>query len=957
MKKDSSSFPNLSWEQFRMINDARPDAFENMCRDLFQQEYVKAGTPLHSDPNHPGIEVAPVPSKDLKENGEPYYISFQAKHFYHTVNYANIKNSMTQVIENLNGPLDRIYLFCNLSISIKSKNYQLAKSSLTQRNIDLILVTDEEIFRLLRRYKDTASYYFFDRIRGHIPVTYTDDSESYVNAFQAPLFLETAINDNTPALLKDVYVPAEYISSHGTRENIYCLLQSYFSNQELPTENAVGIMILGQPGSGKSSFIAYLANELHNASSKQYYIIRLRNLRSSQINAEDPIQGLLEYLNIEEKDLIDSILVLDGLDEICALYSNTDFSVYVKMLLQNVSTIQNMKLVITSRTGYFSVDEQLEKSLYIIKIENWDDSNLREWSRSYSSKHPLLETTISENANYLIDEGHSNKKDIFAVPILFYMANARGESINKHDSISSIYDAVFTEVADRRNYDPAHYITSHKYISPKLARQICIEIAFSMFRCGRLNIIHDDDPYLEPIEVNTALHDAIDVCSEQPFSEISEDVKHRIRNTYALTFYYNSHDKKQNAVEFAHRTIAEYFTSEKILQVLCSFTDETNEADMCKTLSECFGYEPITPDIFRFLYYKVRTPSMNASLTPIKLALTRFLVNASLNGKLFNAPEKHTSNMHLLDRVSVMMKSVLMLFEYLECTPPKPSFLERSLFNNLIACISGLITINPQHFSLLPFALNGFDLSEALFANAQLRGAHLSQANLSKAILPEAILWEADLSGANLFQADLSKVDLSEANLSKANLSYAHLADSVLNKCNIESANFQEAYLLRTNMSDIDVSKGAIFTRAYCREAIFSDSYFTDVSFDDANMTESKLDGCIFVGCHFKNAVLYKAYFKDTDISKADISGASFISQFDRDVLEQMKISDVDMTQNQYNFLSQHSHIHLKKCNIVDSPYAEDRCHNRSEITLDDLKSGRYYIYHSMEDLGTEDDK
>lgn len=925
MKKDSISFPNLSWEQFRMINDARPSAFENMCRDLFQQEYVQSGTPLHSDPNHPGIEVAPVPSKDLKENGEPYYISFQAKHFDHTVNYANIKNSMTQVIENLNGPLDRIYLFCNLSISIKSKNYQLAISTLKQHNIELILITDEEIFRLLRRYKDTASYYFLDRIRGGIPVTYTDDSESYTKAFHAPLFLETAINDNNPALLSDVYVPAEYMPTPGTRKKIYYLLQSYFSNQELPTATAVGIMILGQPGSGKSSFIAYLANELHNASSKQYYIIRLRNLRSSQINAEDPIQGLLEYLNIEEKDLIDSILVLDGLDEICALYSNTDFSVYIKMLLQNVSTIQNMKLVITSRTGYFSVDEQLEKSLYIIKIENWDDSNLREWSRSYSSKHPSLQKVISKNTKYLISghsnnpiNGHSNKKGIFAVPILFYMANARGESLEKHDSISSLYDAVFTEVSDQRNYDPAHYNTSHKYITPKLARQICIEIAFSMFRCGRLNTF-PDDPFLEPIEVDTALRDAVDICSEQAVPELSVDIKRRIKNTYALTFFYNIDNQKQNAVEFAHRTIAEYFTSEKIFQILSSFADETNEDDMCKKLSECFAYAPITPDIFRFFHSKIKTPSKSVSLTPIKIALTRFLVNASLNGKLFNAPEKHTSNMHLLDRISVMTRSVLMLFEYLDCTPPKPNAQERTLFNNLIAFVSRFHPINVEHASILPISLNGFDLTGAWLVNAELKEAHLSGANLSRANLSDTNLTDANLSGAYLVKACLSRADLIWVNLSQAKLHQADLTNANLCESIIESTDFSYAYMRNVNISSVTTSDRADFTGAILDGAKLYNNEFTNSSFNDAEMPEAQLSGCTFLGCHFNGAKLNKAILKSSDISKTDINGASFVTRFLNKEYEEMHIVHAYMTQDQYDFLSRHSGIHLTNCIIVQN--------------------------------------
>ena len=64
--------------------------------------------------------------------------------------------------------------------------------------------------------------------------------------------------------------------------------------------------------------------------SRPYYIVRLRNLLRGQINSDDPIQGLLEYIGIEKKDLVNSIVILDGLDEICALYDKTDFHRYLK---------------------------------------------------------------------------------------------------------------------------------------------------------------------------------------------------------------------------------------------------------------------------------------------------------------------------------------------------------------------------------------------------------------------------------------------------------------------------------------------------------------------------------------------------------------------------------------------------------------------------------------------------
>ena len=78
-------YPNLCWEQFRLINDDRTGAFQDMCQELFRQEYVQEGAALHSDLNHSGMEVTPIPAREKKENGKPYLISFQAKCFDHII--------------------------------------------------------------------------------------------------------------------------------------------------------------------------------------------------------------------------------------------------------------------------------------------------------------------------------------------------------------------------------------------------------------------------------------------------------------------------------------------------------------------------------------------------------------------------------------------------------------------------------------------------------------------------------------------------------------------------------------------------------------------------------------------------------------------------------------------------------------------------------------------------------
>ena len=85
----------LTWEHFSEIHEDSQHSFENLCRSLFRRKLCKENEILHSDPNHPGVEVAPV----LEKDGDNL-ISFQAKYFDTRVGYSQIKKSVDQIIEH-----------------------------------------------------------------------------------------------------------------------------------------------------------------------------------------------------------------------------------------------------------------------------------------------------------------------------------------------------------------------------------------------------------------------------------------------------------------------------------------------------------------------------------------------------------------------------------------------------------------------------------------------------------------------------------------------------------------------------------------------------------------------------------------------------------------------------------------------------------------------------------------
>ena len=145
----------LTWEHFEQLHADKRIAFENLCRSLFQRKLCAEGVILHSDPNHPGVEVAPVLSRDGK-----VCISFQAKYFEGGIGYNQIKESANTAIKHYKGILNIIYLYCNKDITETSDSYNNIKIMLNDAGIDVILITGQTILDCAAEYPAILSCYF-----------------------------------------------------------------------------------------------------------------------------------------------------------------------------------------------------------------------------------------------------------------------------------------------------------------------------------------------------------------------------------------------------------------------------------------------------------------------------------------------------------------------------------------------------------------------------------------------------------------------------------------------------------------------------------------------------------------------------------------------------------------------------------------------------------------------------
>lgn len=145
----------VTWSHFDSLHANRNAEFEKLCRSLFKRILCKAGTILHSDPNHPGIEVEPVLAQDGQTN-----ISFQAKYFDNTIKYKEIKKSVNEIVSHYAGVLDVLYLYCNKDIKKACGSYKEIEGKLTSAGIKLVLVTGQTILDQAMDFPSVLSCYF-----------------------------------------------------------------------------------------------------------------------------------------------------------------------------------------------------------------------------------------------------------------------------------------------------------------------------------------------------------------------------------------------------------------------------------------------------------------------------------------------------------------------------------------------------------------------------------------------------------------------------------------------------------------------------------------------------------------------------------------------------------------------------------------------------------------------------
>ncbi|MBR6254538.1 MAG: pentapeptide repeat-containing protein [Clostridiales bacterium] len=430
--------------------------------------------------------------------------------------------------------------------------------------------------------------------------------DEFKNHFDKSLFLEKQLSDGKQAKLKDVYISNSFDVLDfplAKRDSPYPDIVGFicdFINNKLASNNyhlpysfspdfIHVLFIKGLPGSGKSSLFYHLAKKKAYDSSffsdYTFYFVKLIDVYDAMgknLSTSDPLNDIEQFLGIQKKWKSKTVLVLDGLDEICVARD-----LNIEQLCNNLidsATSRRLKIIITTRLNYVNISHEKNKNVINLQLYNLTPKQLGEWCDKYFAIHDTLSeakecamnniTFLEENLKIEEEkeEPEQNKlTDIFAIPLLFYMITVSKIDVSKLGSIGELYDAVFSELQNR-NYDEAQEDFRQKpriskLIPSSVARQIAVEIAFKMYTTSSLLLKLKSDE----------LKDAINKATEKTYS-LKEKDKQDIEMLFPITFFYKD---SVDVVEFAHKSIMEFFTAEKLYQQVFECDDFDSFINKC----------------------------------------------------------------------------------------------------------------------------------------------------------------------------------------------------------------------------------------------------------------------------------------------------------------------------------------------------------------------------------------
>lgn len=713
-----------------------------------------------------------------------------------------------------------------------------------------------------------------------------NEAITYLNMWNENLFLNDFYEgeEGVNIKLSDLYMPLRYTGT-DTKKSKSDIENKIFSVIEAQTRKRRMLLILGQPGIGKSSLVSWFANKYKERNvKKELLIYRFSSFDKVDWNSRESeesniIGEILNEIGVQKGMLRDKVIFLEGFDEIAV-----ERRMQILNDLYSLSYRYDATFFVTCRENY--IEKLNELRCQYITLSPWKEEQIDAFSKLYQEKS---KTVVSNETVKKMQELHR----VFGIPLIAYMVLALEINLDMESSIVDVYDKIFDEKGGiyKRGYDEAHRIGNY-------GREFRIfnkEIALWILKNNWLTP-YIPSKYYRPI--------AEKICQESG----------RIKSVdFFIGCYYkkmkHTEMAEQTKLYFIHRTILEYFVAtaiyEKIENEMLELSEE-NQRKAAKEIGVCLvAGRALDKTINQYLVYKIEHFWEKNSIEKAEAnKWWQSLIKNVLNHGLCYYSSHNRENGNFLDReifgFGLLLRLYNDLFEkkyrgYLRLNE-KGDVCEDYMFQADNHEEKYQLELYIRYFYLadytsIPWILSKFNLPEMHFSFFKMHKGNFRNSNLKYSVMAYMKGIKCDFKGANMKITRFDKSNFEESNFAETDLqrtefTYVNFKNSHFEKADLKKAEFENATFYNS-----------FFDGADLRGAKFQKTRFKYVSFEGADLRGAKFIMTNFSGMNFVGADLRDTEFLTTDLEfidfiKADLRGVKMKKTYLKCVF--MKDSRID---------------------------------------------------------------